>query len=51
MRFLPNNKELLSICNEVAKDPELEWSKREGLHFGETTIPVTRWFLIMLNSW
>ena len=40
MRFLPNNKELLSICNEVAKDPELEWSKREGLHFGETTIPV-----------
>ena len=40
MRFQPNNKELLSICNEVAKDPELEWVKRDGIHFGTTSIPV-----------
>ena len=49
MRFQPNNKELLSICNEVAKDPELEWVKRDGIHFGTTSIPLTRWFLTIQN--
>ena len=42
MRFRQNNKQLLAICDEVAKDPELEWVKRDGLHFGETKIPVYR---------
>ena len=40
IRFTKANVELQGLCNLVSKDPELEWVKRESLHFGETTIPV-----------
>ncbi len=40
MRFTKAASPLQSICNLVSKDEELEWVKRGGLHFGETTIPV-----------
>ena len=40
MRFTKANIELQSLCDLVAKDEELEWVKRDGLHFGETKIPV-----------
>ena len=40
MRFTKAASPLQSICNLVSKDEDLEWIKRGGLHFGETTIPV-----------
>ena len=40
MRFTKAASDLQSICNLVSKDEELEWIKRSGIHFGETTIPV-----------
>ncbi len=40
MRFKKSKNELQQICNLVAKDEDVAWIKREGLHFGETTIPV-----------
>ena len=40
MRFKKADVELQGICNLVAKDPELEWTKREGIHFGTSRIPV-----------
>ena len=39
-RFTKSKIELQEICNLVAKDEDVEWVKRDGLHFGETTIPV-----------
>ena len=38
--FKKANTELQNLCNLVSKDPEVEWVKRNGLHFGETQIPV-----------
>ena len=40
MTFKNSDIELQNLCNLVSKDPDLNWLKREGLHFGETTIPV-----------
>ncbi len=40
MRFTKANSELQGLCDVVAQDPELQWIKRDGLHFGETKIPV-----------
>ena len=40
MTFKKSDIELQNLCNLVSKDPDLNWLKREGLHFGETTIPV-----------
>ena len=40
MRFTKAKSGLQDLCNLVAKDEELSWVKRDGLHFGETTIPV-----------
>ena len=40
MRFKKSDVELQSVCNLVSKDPELEWTKREGIHFGTSRIPV-----------
>ena len=39
-RFTKSKIELQEICNLVAKDEDVAWVKRDGLHFGETTIPV-----------
>ena len=39
MRFKKTDVELQMLCNQVSKDPELEWTKR-GIHFGTNTIPV-----------
>ena len=38
--FKKANTELQNLCNLVSKDPEVEWVKRDGMHFGETLIPV-----------
>lgn len=38
--FKKANTELQNLCNLVSKDPEVEWVKRDGVHFGETQIPV-----------
>jgi len=40
MRFQRGNNQLQTICDAVAHDEELQWTKRDGLHFGETNIPV-----------
>ena len=40
MRFKKADVELQTVCNKVSKDPELEWTKREGIHFGTSRIPV-----------
>ena len=40
MRFKKADVELQGICNLVSKDPELQWTKREGIHFGTSRIPV-----------
>ncbi len=40
MRFKKSEVELQSLCNLVSKDQELEWKKRDGLHFGTSSIPV-----------
>lgn len=40
MRFTKAKVELQQICDLVAKEPELEWLKRDGIHFGTTKIPV-----------
>ncbi len=38
--FKKANSELQNLCNLVSKDPDVEWVKRDGVHFGETQIPV-----------
>ena len=38
--FKKAHTELQNLCNLVSKDPEVEWVKRDGVHFGETQIPV-----------
>jgi len=40
MRFTKSKVELQKLCDLVSKDPELEWTKREGIHFGTSRIPV-----------
>ena len=40
MRFTKSQVKLQEVCNLVSKDESVEWIKRDGLHFGETTIPV-----------
>jgi len=40
MRFSKAKKDLQQVCDLIAKDPELEWIKRDGIHFGATRIPV-----------
>ena len=40
MRFTKSKVKLQEVCNLVSKDESVEWIKRDGLHFGETTIPV-----------
>ena len=35
-----SSSKLQSLCDVVAHDEELQWVKRDGLHFGETRIPV-----------
>tara|TARA_B100000131_G_C18124175_1_gene614055 strand:+ start:1508 stop:3022 length:1515 start_codon:yes stop_codon:yes gene_type:complete len=40
MRFTKSEVRLQEVCNLVAKDMDVAWVKRDGLHFGETTIPV-----------
>ena len=39
-RFTKSKIKLQEVCNLVSKDEDVEWIKRDGLHFGETTIPV-----------
>ena len=40
MRFTKAKVELQQVCDLVAKEPELEWVKRDGIHFGTSKIPV-----------
>ena len=39
-RFKKAKHELQDLCDLVARDEELSWTKRDGIHFGETRIPV-----------
>ena len=40
MRFSKSSSNLQNLCDVVAHNDELQWVKRDGLHFGETQIPV-----------
>ena len=40
MRFRKAKEGLQNLCDLVGKNHELEWTKREGIHFGESRIPV-----------
>lgn len=40
MRFKKADVQLQKICNLISKDEELEWKKREGVNFGQSSIPV-----------
>ena len=40
MRFKKSEIELQNVCNQVSKDPELDWTKRGDMHFGTSRIPV-----------
>ena len=40
MQFKKADVELQAVCNKVSKDPELDWTKRDGIHFGTSRIPV-----------
>lgn len=40
MRFPKASSDLQKICNLVARDEDVQFNKRESLHFGETRIPV-----------
>ena len=42
INFKKAKQPLQELCNLVAHDEELQWKKREGIHFGETTIPVAQ---------
>ena len=40
MRFKKSDVELQQLCDLVSKDHNLEWTKRDGIHFGTSHIPV-----------
>lgn len=40
MRFKKADVDLQGLTNQVGKDPDVEWNKREGLNFGTNNLPV-----------